>query len=135
MSKEGILFTDGASKGNPGPSGAGFWIQQEGQIYFENSLYLGVQTNNQAEYRALIEGLNHAKEDRFTCLSVCMDSELIVKQMKGQYRVRDEKLKPLYKQAKDLSSFFDKITFTHIKRHLNKEADRLANEALTNVSY
>lgn len=130
MNEEIVLFTDGASKGNPGPSGAGFLIQKEGQTIYENSIYLGIQTNNQAEYRALLEGLSYAKDQGMMSLLVCMDSELIVKQIKGQYRVKNEKLKPLYENVKSLMIFFDKIDFLHIRRKLNTEADRLANEAL-----
>lgn len=126
-----ILRTDGASRGNPGHAAAGVAIERDdGTLLARGKKYLGVMTNNQAEYRALILGLQSAARYNPTALRVYMDSELIVRQMTGQYKVRDEALRPLYEEAQRLAKAFPSVTFTHVLRGKNALADALANEAL-----
>jgi ribonuclease HI len=126
-----ILRTDGASRGNPGPAAAGVAIERDdGTLLARGKKYLGVMTNNQAEYRALILGLQAAARYNPTALRVFMDSELIVRQMTGQYKVRDETLRPLYEEAQKLAKALPNVTFTHVLRGKNALADALANEAL-----
>lgn len=125
------LFSDGGSRGNPGPSGAGVVIKDSSKkIVFSVSEYLGELTNNQAEYQALILGLKKASDVSIKNIECFLDSELLVKQLNGEYRVRDEKIKELYVLALELKKAFKKVTFTHIKREKNKEADELVNKAL-----
>lgn len=126
-----ILRTDGASRGNPGHAAAGVAIEREdGTLLARGKKYLGVMTNNQAEYRALILGLRSAARYNPTALRVYMDSELIVRQMTGQYKVRDEMLRPLYEEAQKLVKALPNVAFTHVLRGKNALADALANEAL-----
>ncbi|MFA7309263.1 MAG: ribonuclease HI family protein [Patescibacteria group bacterium] len=124
------LYTDGGSRGNPGPSALGFVIYNGDEVVEKKGEYLGVITNNQAEYTALVEGLRAARHHRISELSVCMDSELIIKQMKGEYRVKDSKLIPLFHLAKEIASEFDHVTYTHVRREKNTVADAMVNEAL-----
>ena len=126
-----ILRTDGASRGNPGHAAAGVALEREdGTLLARGKKYLGVMTNNQAEYRALILGLLSAVRYHPSALRVYMDSELIVRQMTGQYKVRDETLRPLYEEAQKLTRAIPDVTFTHVLRGKNALADALANEAL-----
>ena len=121
-----IIFTDGGARGNPGPSGIGAVLYNEDKaIVAEISEYLGVATNNQAEYKALIAALKKATE-----LDCYLDSELVVKQLKREYKVKNQDLAPLFLMIHNLSLNFKKISYTHIPREKNKEADRLANEAM-----
>jgi ribonuclease HI len=127
------LSTDGGSRGNPGPSGAGAVIQDSsGATIKEISRDLGTMTNNQAEYSALIFGLEGLRELGATGkkILVRMDSELIVQQLKGVYKVKNVGLKPLYDQAKELIDDLGGVSFTHVLRHLNKRADALVNMAI-----
>ena len=125
-----IIFTDGGARGNPGPAGIGIVIKEGGKIVKEYGEYIGVATNNQAEYRALISALESAKEMGATEIAVFMDSELIVKQLKGEYRVRDAGLSPLYLKVHNLRAGFRKFFVSHVPREKNKEADKLVNEAI-----
>lgn len=126
-----VLRTDGASRGNPGPAAAGVVIQREdGTVIARGKHYLGVLTNNQAEYRALLQGLLSVARYAPAAVSVYMDSELIVRQMTGRYRVRDAALLPLYEQARAYADRLPQVTFTHVPRGQNALADALANEAL-----
>lgn len=126
-----ILRTDGASRGNPGHAAAGVVIERDdGTLLARGKKYLGIMTNNQAEYRALILGLQSAARYNPTALRVYMDSELIVRQMTGQYKVRDEALRPLFEEAQKLAKVLSNVTFTHVLRGKNALADTLANEAL-----
>jgi len=128
------IFTDGAARGNPGPAGAGFVLFSDGgDVLFEGANYLGETTNNQAEYRALLGGLEKAVELGASIVHVKMDSELIVKQLKGQYRVKNEGLKPLYQKARNLIGKFERFQVEHVRRENNKDADRLANQAIDDV--
>ncbi|PIR20340.1 MAG: ribonuclease H [Deltaproteobacteria bacterium CG11_big_fil_rev_8_21_14_0_20_47_16] len=125
------LFTDGGARGNPGPAGAGAILRAPDGTELEAiSAYLGEMTNNQAEYRALLLGLQAAIDNDVRELEVCMDSELIVKQMKGEYKVKNPGMKELYQEAKVLVAKFDVINFTHIRREFNSDADLLVNQAI-----
>ncbi|MBI2609239.1 MAG: ribonuclease HI family protein [Deltaproteobacteria bacterium] len=129
--KKAILYTDGASRGNPGESGAGVILyDSHGEVLCEITEYLGRGTNNQAEYKAFIIGLKKAKKLEIQDLTVKMDSELIVRQLKGEYKVKNEGLLSLFLEAKKLILQFRSLKVEHVPRKENKEADRLANEAL-----
>jgi len=128
--EELIIFTDGGARGNPGPAGIGAVLYNGKEKVAEVSKYLGVATNNQAEYRALIEALKKAKELGAKKLSVFLDSELVVKQLNREYKVKNKDLAPLFLEVYNLSLSFSNIIFTHVYRENNKEADRLANEAM-----
>ena len=122
---------DGGSRGNPGPSGYGAVIEDaHGHLLAELSEFLGVQTNNYAEYSGLIAVLNWAIENRAKCLRVVSDSELMVKQMQGKYKVASPVLRPLWEEAKRLARTLEKFEMRHTLRGGNKEADRLANDAM-----
>lgn len=125
-----IIFTDGGSRNNPGPAGIGFVIKDEnGQNLEAKGEYIGVATNNVAEYTALIKALHAAKKYDHESIECFLDSELVVKQIKGEYRVKDENLKKLLDEVRELI-FFKNISFTHVLRSKNKEADALYNKAL-----
>lgn len=126
-----VLYTDGAARGNPGPAAVGIIIQDEsGQVLREVARAIGRATNNQAEYHALILGLEEAARLGGTHLEVRMDSELIVRQLGGRYRVKDAALKLLFERASELLSKFPSVTLRHIPREDNRRADALANAAL-----
>ncbi|NCN22290.1 ribonuclease HI family protein [Candidatus Falkowbacteria bacterium] len=126
-----IIYSDGGARGNPGPAGIGAVLYDENKnLLAEISSYLGVATNNQAEYKALIAALKKAKELGAKELDCFLDSELVVKQLKREYKVKNAELAPLFLEIHNLSLSFEKINYTHIRRELNKEADRLANEAM-----
>jgi ribonuclease HI len=125
------VYVDGASRGNPGEAGAGAVIKdREGNIIKRVKRRLGVTTNNIAEYNALIMGLKEALRIGCRRIKVFADSELIVKQVKGEYRVKNEGLRPLYSKAIHLIEGFDGFEISHITRDKNAEADRLANRAI-----
>lgn len=126
------LHTDGGSRGNPGPAAIGFSLvlAEGGPVEFGE--YIGETTNNQAEYQALVAGLKKAIELNVTELECFLDSELVVKQLKREYRVKDQSLRPHFEEIKNLSENFAEISFAHVRRELNKDADRLVNEALDN---
>ena len=122
---------DGGSRGNPGPAGFGAVIEDgQGRVVARLSEFLGVQTNNYAEYAGLLSCLKWALENGHKRLKVVSDSELMVKQMKGQYKVASPGLKPLWEEAKSLAKKLEKFEMGHTLRGGNKEADRLANEAM-----
>jgi len=122
---------DGGSRGNPGPSGYGAVIQDpSGQTVARLSKFLGKQTNNYAEYQGLIAVLTWASENGAKCLRVVSDSELMVNQMKGRYKVASPVLRPLWEEAKRSAARLERFEITHTLRGGNKEADRLANEAM-----
>jgi len=126
-----ILHTDGGSRQNPGPAAIGGIINDEkGNVIDTFSKYIGIKTNNFAEYSALIEGLDRAIKKDIKEIDCYLDSELVVKQIKGIYKVKDEILKGLHTKVKEKLSKFDQINFIHVKKHLNKEDDKLVNEAL-----
>ena len=129
--KKVIIHADGASRGNPGPAAIGATIKDEaGQLLAAISQRIGRATNNQAEYRALIAALEKAIKLGANEASIYLDSELIVKQITGKYRVRNAALKPLYDQVKSLQDQLRGSVITHIPRQQNTEADNLANAAL-----
>lgn len=125
-----IMYSDGGARGNPGPGGSGAVLWHDGKIVGRYGRYLGVTTNNQAEYYGLIMGLEQALEQDATELEVRMDSLLIVNQCNGSFKVRDAKLQPLYVKAMGLAQRFQKIGFNHIPREQNKEADAMVNDAV-----
>ena len=125
------LFTDGGSRGNPGPGAIGVVIENDkGETIYELSKYVGECTNNEAEYLALIAGLKVAKNKKLDSLEVYIDSELVAKQVNGEYRVKSPNLKKYYKEAANFRKKFDSLEFIHVKRHKNTKADALVNEAL-----
>jgi len=126
-----IAYTDGGARGNPGPSGYGVVINDStGQKIAGLSKYLGKQTNNYAEYSGLLAALEYAVQHGYKALKVISDSELMVKQIKGQYKVSNLQLKELHTRAKELISKLDWFQIQHVLRGHNAEADRLANEAM-----
>jgi ribonuclease HI len=125
------LFTDGGARGNPGPAAYGYVIEAEdGTVLASHGERIGVATNNVAEYRALIAGLEKAVALGVPELEVVSDSELLVKQMTGEYRVKNEALKGLSLQASRLAREIGKVSYTAVRREHNELADRLVNEAL-----
>src|SRR5271170_1630709 len=125
------VYCDGGSRGNPGPSGYGVYVQDEGgKALAELSEFLGTRTNNYAEYSGLLAALNFALEKGHTKLRVVSDSELMVKQIKGQYRVNSPELRPLYEEAKRRISRLEQFRIEHVLRGKNQQADRLANLAM-----
>jgi ribonuclease HI len=130
MRAPAIIYADGGARGNPGPAGAGAVIMQNGKITARISKFLGVQTNNVAEYTALILALKKAHQLGLSGIEVRLDSELIVKQMQGKYKVKNAGLKPLFVEVVNLSKKFTSFHITHVPREENSMADSLANEAM-----
>ncbi|MBI2551585.1 ribonuclease HI family protein [Candidatus Uhrbacteria bacterium] len=129
------IYTDGGSRGNPGPSGAGAVIYklkdgEEGKIIGEVSEFLGKATNNQAEYTAIILGLQLAKTLNAKEVDLVMDSELAVKQINGEYRVKNQDLANKFLSVKNLMAQFTRVHVRHVRREYNKVADKLVNEAI-----
>jgi len=125
------LYIDGASKGNPGMAGAGVWMtNQEGKKLLGMSRYLGHKTNNEAEYWALLIGLRQAQRWRGGSIHIFTDSELIARQVKGIYRVKGSNLQGLHKEVMENLKAFSSFEIESIPREENREADRLANEAI-----
>ena len=124
------LFIDGASKGNPGHAGIGIRIEADGEVLKEYCEYIGCTTNNVAEYRALIKGLEIAAQFKANRVTVFSDSELVVRQMNGTYKVKSGGLLPLYQIAQMQSRNFDGFQIKHVRREQNKEADQLANQGI-----
>ena len=125
------LYTDGASRGNPGPAAVGVVIADDHDLPLRTfHRWLGRTTNNEAEYRALIDGLKAAEPWKPDRLEVYMDSKLVVEQINGAYRVKSPDLRPLYREAKELLARFAEVKVGHVERALNKKADYLANQAI-----
>ena len=124
------IYTDGASRNNPGESGAGVYILQDGVPFEQIARYLGTTTNNVAEYSAAIIGLEHAVKVGARRVSLFADSELLVKQINGQYKVKNEGLKLLHAKARELIARIGSVAVQYIPREQNKEADALANKAI-----
>ena len=130
-SRSWTLRCDGGARGNPGPAASGFvLLDPEGRTVESRADYLGTATNNVAEYRALIAGLESAARHGASPLTVCMDSELVVRQMTGEYRVKNEALRELSVEAARLARQVGKVSYTAVRREQNELADRLVNEAL-----
>lgn len=129
--KKIIIFSDGGARGNPGPSGIGAVLKdEEGSTIHEVSEFIGTKTNNQAEYEAIIRALESASGFDVDTVEANLDSELVVKQLNGQYKVKNPGLAPLFLKVHNLRQKFKSITFIHVRRELNKEADKLANDAM-----
>lgn len=128
--KRATLHTDGGARGNPGPAAIGFVLSGIGSTPISYKEYIGTGTNNQAEYRALLAGISRAQKEGVEDLMCYLDSELVVKQVRGEYRVKNEDLKNLLLEIKQLLSSFRSITFEHVPRAKNAAADKLVNEAL-----
>jgi ribonuclease H / adenosylcobalamin/alpha-ribazole phosphatase len=125
------LSTDGGARGNPGPAAYGYVIETEdGHVLAAHGEAIGRATNNVAEYSGLVAGLEKAAELGVNDLEVVSDSELLVKQMQGEYRVKNEALKALWEEANDLERQFTKVRYTAVRRAHNELADQLVNEAL-----
>jgi ribonuclease HI len=126
-----FLYTDGASRGNPGPAGAGvLLLDEKGRPILELNRFLGKATNNEAEYQALIAGLEAAEKLELSRLRIFLDSELVVKQLQGEYRVRNPRLQPLFDEVASRLQRLSSYAIMHVPRERNQVADRLANEAV-----
>jgi ribonuclease HI len=126
-----IIHSDGGARGNPGPAAIGVVITDAtGQVVATISKTIGETTNNQAEYQAIVAGLEAAKKLKADEVACFLDSELVVKQLKHEYKVKNKELAPVFLKAHNLSVQFKKISFTHVRREQNKAADKLVNEAL-----
>lgn len=126
-----IIYTDGGSRGNPGPSAAGFVIQDEQEkLVFEGGDYLGITTNNQAEYQAVKLALEKAKGLGARELNFRLDSQLVVNQLNGTFKIKNRDLWPIHASIKALVQHFTKVTFTHVRREFNQEADAMVNKIL-----
>ncbi|MFA5317886.1 MAG: ribonuclease HI family protein [Patescibacteria group bacterium] len=127
------IYTDGGARNNPGPAGIGcVFYDDKKNIVKEISEYIGEATNNQAEYKACLRAMEEAKKFGAEELDFYLDSELVVKQLKREYKVKNKELAPLFMKIYNLSQQFKKVTFKHVRREFNREADRLVNEAIDN---
>ncbi len=125
-----VLYVDGSVEGNPGPGAIGVIVESEdGTPVDAWGEAIGHVTNNQAEYQALLAGLRKARQLGTTTVTVRSDSQLLVRQFLGEYRVKDEKLRPLWEEARHLAGSFKRFTIEHVPREANRAADRLANRA------
>jgi probable phosphoglycerate mutase len=126
------VYVDGGARGNPGPAAAGVVVAaaDDGTVLHEGGHFLGEATNNVAEYRSLLAGMRTASRLGATEIEVLSDSELLVRQMTGEYRVRNERLKELHAEAQELAERFASCSYTHIRREQNARADELVNRAL-----
>jgi ribonuclease HI len=123
-----VAYIDGGARGNPGPAGYGVSIQStDGAVLDELHGALGIATNNIAEYNGLLAALQWAVDHDVRRVHIRADSELLVKQMRGEYRVKNAGLQPLYVRARLLAAQLDDVRFEHVRREFNKEADRLSN--------
>lgn len=132
---EAKMYADGGSRGNPGPSAGGYAIlDMENNVVITSGKYLGITTNNQAEYHSLKGGVEEAVRRGIRILHVYMDSLLVVNQMKGIYKIKNRDLWPIHHAIKELLVNFDSITFTHVPREMNKLADSIVNDTLDEKS-
>ena len=126
-----VAYIDGGARGNPGPAGYGVRVEDEqGTLIEEFNGFLGTSTNNVAEYNGLLAALRYARQHGHRRVHIKSDSELLVKQMRGEYRVKNPGLQPLYQEARTIASDLERIVYEHVRREQNKEADRLANLAM-----
>jgi len=125
------IYSDGGSRGNPGPSAAGYIIKDKSdRLIYEGGAYLGITTNNQAEYHGVRLGLEKAKEMGIKSVDSYVDSMLVMNQLNGQYVIRNRELWPIHERIKELTEQFDKVTFRHVKREFNQQADGMVNKIL-----
>lgn len=128
---QAIIYSDGGSRGNPGPSASGYIIMnQQEQIIHEGGMYLGITTNNQAEYQAVRLALEKAQEMGITTIDFRLDSLLVVNQMNGVYHVKNRELWPIHERIKELVAGFEKVRFGHVRREFNQLADGMVNKIL-----
>ena len=125
-----VAHIDGGARGNPGPAGYGVHVTRDDGTIVELKASIGIATNNVAEYRGLLAALTWAVQNNVAVLHIRSDSDLLVKQMRGEYRVKHEGLKPLWQQAQALAPRVGRVDFEHVRREVNTEADRLANDAM-----
>jgi ribonuclease HI len=126
-----LLYTDGGARGNPGPAATAYVLQAEdGTVIAAEGAAIGIATNNVAEYSALVSGLRRAIELGVAELEVRSDSELMVKQMRGEYRVKNRALQDLFLEAGRLARQLSSVTYTHVRREHNELADRILNDVL-----
>ena len=126
-----IIYSDGGSRGNPGPSASGFVIMNEtGEVIAEGGAYLGETTNNVAEYQAVYLGLEKAQELGFRVVDFRMDSQLVARQLNGVYKIKHPDLQPIHSRISELTRQFDRVTFTHVLREYNTLADGVVNKIL-----
>ena len=132
MNKKVIIYTDGGARGNPGPAGIGAVIfdEHEKEILEEHKKYIGKTTNNQAEYQAVVLALEKAIEMKVEEVELRLDSELVCKQLKGEYKLKNPDFQSHFIKIHNYKQKLKKIEFVHVRRELNKEADRLVNEAI-----
>ncbi|MBI3952554.1 MAG: ribonuclease HI family protein [Candidatus Doudnabacteria bacterium] len=136
MSKKIVIYTDGGARGNPGPSAIGFVVYGEGEHPLKQiGKFIGEGTNNQAEYKALIAGLTEAANMDATEVICFLDSELVTRQLNGQYKIKEPELQKLIAEVFKLSNKFLKVEYKHVPREKNKLADKLVNEALDKAGY
>lgn len=126
------IYSDGASRGNPGPSGIGAVILKDGKVVHEIAKYIGETTNNVAEYEALLEALDYCVKKKLSPVEILADSQLLIRQLSGQYKVKHPNMIPLYQRAKEYLAHLEVTGFKHVPRELNKHADRLSNEGIDN---
>ncbi|MFH0837639.1 MAG: ribonuclease HI family protein [Patescibacteria group bacterium] len=127
------VYVDGGARGNPGPAGGGFAVFREGKVIDKGSEYFGEKTNNQAEYLALrlaLSGIYEKFGDGDVEVNCFMDSQLVVEQMNGNYKVKSENVKPLFREVRRIADQFKGFTISHIPREENYLADKLANQAM-----
>lgn len=124
------IHIDGGSRGNPGPAGFGVYVLARDGTVTELYGFIGHATNNVAEYQALLHALRHALDRGARTVALFSDSELVVRQMSGAYKVKHPDMLPLYQEARALWRRLERVTFDHVRREQNREADRLANRAL-----
>ncbi|MEI6887254.1 MAG: ribonuclease HI family protein [bacterium] len=125
------IYTDGGSRGNPGKGASAFVVENDkNEVIYSKGKFLNICTNNQAEYNGLILGLSYLSKEGIKDVTVRMDSELVIKQVRGEYKVKDENIKGYVARIKELIPMFNVITFNHIPRAMNSKADKIVNEIL-----
>jgi ribonuclease HI len=133
--EEAKVYTDGGSRGNPGDSACAFVIcKMDDTVVEKSGIYMGMATNNQAEYYGMIKGLERARDLGIDKIALFSDSQLVVNQMNGFYKVKNQELAPLHQQLKELASSFSNVSFTHIPRELNRESDKEVNRILDHAT-
>lgn len=124
------IYSDGASRGNPGPSGIGAVILKDDEIVHEISKYIGQTTNNVAEYEALLAALDYCVKKKLSPVEILADSQLMIRQLTGHYKVKHPNIIPLHEKARKYLAHLDVTDFKHVPREQNKHADRLSNEGI-----